>query len=75
MLRVGTRLSNIQKELLKLYSTDVSDQQLQEIKLLLGQYFANKATDAMDKFWQENNVSEQDMINWANEHKRSKGSH
>ena len=48
MSKGGTHLSNIQKELLKLYSTDLPDHQLYEIKLLLGQYFAEKATDAMD---------------------------
>jgi hypothetical protein len=75
MLRVGTHLSNIQKELLKLYSTDLPDQQLHEIKLLLGQYFAHKASTAMDKFLEENNLGEQDLINWTNEHTRGKSSH
>jgi len=74
MSKGGTHLSNIQKELLKLYSTDLPDHQLYEITLLLGQYFSEKATDAMDKFLEENNIGEQDLINWTNEHTRSKGS-
>lgn len=75
MYDTGSGLSNIQKELLKLYSNDLPDQQLFEIKMLLGQYFARKATDSMDSFWKENNLSEQDMINWTNEHNRRSGSH
>jgi hypothetical protein len=63
-------LSNVQIELLKLYANDVKDKQLEEIKLLLGKYFAQKATEAMDEIWEEKNLSEQDMINWSNEHNR-----
>jgi hypothetical protein len=37
---------------------------------MLGKYFAKKATEAMDNVWDKNNLSEQDMINWTNEHNR-----
>ncbi len=67
-------LSNMQKELLKLYGTDIPDEQLKEIKLLLSNYFADKATAEMDKLWNENNWNEQTMNQWANEHRR-KDSH
>ncbi|NCA86658.1 MAG: hypothetical protein EOM83_14000 [Clostridia bacterium] len=63
-------LSNVQIELLRLYANDVKDEQLEEIKLLLAKYFAQKATEAMDEIWEEKNLSEQDMINWSNEHNR-----
>jgi len=36
-------LSNLQKELLKLYANGISDEQLIEIKWMLVQYFADKA--------------------------------
>lgn len=65
-------LSNIQIELLKLYSNNISDYKLFEIKKLLGKYFAQKATEKMDKFWEENDLKEQDMKNWTNEHNRIK---
>ena len=68
-------LSNLQKELLKLYATNISEEQLHEIKLLLAKFFAEKATEAMDKQWQEQQLSEQDMINWTNEHNRHQGSY
>jgi hypothetical protein len=63
-------LSNIQIELLKLYANDVKDEHLEEIKLLLVKYFAQKATEAMDEIWEEKNLSKQDMINWSHEHNR-----
>jgi len=68
-------LSNMQKELLKLYSTEIPDSQLQEIKFLLSNYFANKATDEMDRLWDDNNWNDQTMNQWANEHNRVKDSH
>jgi hypothetical protein len=68
-------LSNMQKELLKLYATNIPDEELQEIKLLLSNYFAEKATKEVDKLWEEKNWNKETMNKWANEHNRSKGSH
>jgi len=65
-------LSNLQLELLRLYSNRISDESLLEIKRILARYFADKATNAMDKFWEEKGLTEQDMVNWTNEHNRSK---
>ena len=42
-------LSELQLELLKLYSTGVTPEELLEVKRLLGQYFGNKATEAADR--------------------------
>ena len=67
-------LSNMQIELLKLYSKNVPDNQLEEISLLLAKYFADKATRAMDKLWDENQLTADDMKNWTNEHNRHQGS-
>ena len=64
-------LSNLQLELLKLYANNISTEQLLEVKLLLGQYFAEKATDAMEEVWKEKSLTPQDMLNWVHEHYRS----
>lgn len=68
-------LSNLQMELLKLYSNGVAEQNLREIKLMLARYFADKASDKMDDFWEQNNLNTQDMIDWTNEHNRAQNSH
>ena len=65
------KLSNLQLELLRLYGNDVSEETLLEIKKVLAKYFADKATEEMDKVWEEKNLTEQDMIDWTNEHNRS----
>ena len=67
-------LSNMQVELLKLYANGISEKHLFEIKLMLSNFFAQKATEAMDKLWDEKGLTEQDMINWTNEHNRRKRS-
>jgi hypothetical protein len=63
--------SNLQLELLKLYANGISDQQLIEIKWLLGKYFAEKATTDMDKVIQEKSLTENDIIEKSKEHHRS----
>jgi hypothetical protein len=75
MTQNRTQLSNVQIELLKLYSNNISDKYLFDLKLLMANYFAQKATEAMDVVWDEKGLTEQDMINWTNEHNRLKNSH
>lgn len=65
--------SNLQLELLKLYANNLDGKRLLEIKQLLGNYFAQKATEAMDTVWEEQQLTHQDMIDWTNEHHRGTG--
>lgn len=64
-------LSNLQKELLRLYGNNVSEGTLMEVKGLLARYFAEKASNQMDELWDEKRLTEQSMVDWANEHNRS----
>lgn len=48
-------MSNLQLELLRLYSNEVSDESVCEIKTIFAKYFADKATDASDKVWTKEN--------------------
>ena len=60
-------LTNLQQELLKIYSTDINEKQLEEIKQILIKYFAKKAMDKADKFWGEKKFkNDKDMENWLN---------
>ncbi|MDY7093237.1 MAG: hypothetical protein SX243_09720 [Acidobacteriota bacterium] len=60
-------LSNLQLELLKLYSTGVSSEDLLEVKRLLGLHFAHKATQEADRLWDERRLTDEDMDAWLNE--------
>lgn len=60
-------LSNLQLELLKLYSTNLSQQELVELKKILANYFAQKAIKEADRIWDEKELSNDDMKKWLNE--------
>ena len=66
------KLSNIQLELLKLFSVDLSEDQLKEIKELLTNYFADKVTSEMDKLFEENGWGDDKISAWSKEHMRTK---
>ncbi|MBK6948413.1 MAG: hypothetical protein IPH16_10450 [Haliscomenobacter sp.] len=57
-------------ELLKLFAYDLSDAQLLEIKALLANYFAEKASDRMDALWEERGWTPETMEAWGKEHLR-----
>jgi len=46
-------LSNLQLELLKTFSHQLSDQDLMRIKTLLADFFAKKSIEAANKVWDE----------------------
>ncbi len=62
-------LSNIQLELLKLYSTDIKEEELLEIKSYIADFFSKKAVQEADKLWDENSLTNEDMDRWLNEQK------
>jgi hypothetical protein len=57
-------LSNLQIELLQLFSQDVSDEDLISIKRLIASFFADRASDEMDRLWEQNNWSNETMDDW-----------
>jgi hypothetical protein len=50
-------LSNLQLELLKLYSTNLSQDDVIELKKILAHYFAQKEIKEADKIWDEKGLS------------------
>jgi hypothetical protein len=63
----ATKLTNLQQELLKVCSRNVSEKELIEIKDLLANYFAEKAIKGASKMWDEKGLTNEDMDNWLNE--------
>lgn len=70
-MRASNKLSNIQLELLKTFGRDIPDEQLLEIKQLLAEYFAQKATEAMDAVWKDKNFDENTIQEWKSTHMRT----
>jgi hypothetical protein len=71
MNKPDQRLTNLQIELLKAFSYELSEEQLLEVKVLLAKYFAGKATDEMDALWDKNSWSKETMKSWSQEHMRT----
>jgi len=64
------RITNLQIELMKVFSYELSEIELLEIKELLSSYFAKKATNEIDRLWEENNWSNEIMDKWLSDHNR-----
>jgi len=66
-LSINQNFSNIQLELLKLYSTNIQDSELMEIKNYLAKYFAQKAVSRADSIWEAKGFDNDEMDRWLNE--------
>ena len=62
-----TQLSNVQLELLKLYSTNLSEKDLTALKKLLAKFYAERAIQTADQIWDQKKLSNKDMEAWLNE--------
>jgi hypothetical protein len=65
------KLTNLQREILKVFKHDLSEAQLLEVKRLLSAYFADKATMEMDKLWESKNWNEDTIRQWSKSHTRT----
>jgi hypothetical protein len=60
-------LSNLQQELLKLYSSDIGETDLLNIKRYLANYFADKSIQEADKVWDAKGYTNDTMNQWLKE--------
>jgi len=60
-------LSNAQVELMKLYGTNLSNNDLEELKSLLARFYANKAIVQSNEIWDEKGLTDRDMESWLNQ--------
>jgi len=67
MIAVKQPLSNVQVELLKIYSTNITEPELKELKDLIAQYYAKKSIEYANKAWKEKKLTNEIMDNWLNE--------
>ena len=59
-------LTNVQIELMKLFNTNLSENELIELKDLLSRFYANKAITEADAIWDEKGLTDEDMDKWLN---------
>ncbi len=60
-----------QIEMLELVSRVSSDVEMQDIRRMLGQYFAKRAEDAIDRLWDDGVLNDNVMEKWKSEHMRT----
>ena len=70
MITASHKLSNVQLELLKVFSYQVTEQELLDIKDLLARYFAQRATNSMQEFWESHKLDDDTIDAWLTEHER-----
>ena len=63
--------SPFQIEMLELVSRVSSEVEMQDIRRLLGQYFAKRAEDAIERLWDEGVLNDSVMEEWKSEHIRT----
>ena len=64
-------LNQYQLEILKLFTREMDDNDLIEIKRLIVQYLANKITKMADEVWDSNDWTNDDMKSLLNTHRRT----
>ena len=72
---MGSKLNPVQLHLLELFSMDMSETELLEIKELLVKYYQSKVEDEVESFWKKKNFTK-DSWNKAtrDQHLRGKNS-
>ena len=69
-MQAQTQFTNLQLELLKVFSRQVSDDDVKAIRKMLVDYFSEKAMNLADQAWEKNGWSEKDTMKLSNEHHR-----
>ena len=63
-----TPLTPLQMEILEIYSTELPEEELKELKIHIARFFANKAIREADMIWEQKQLSQQ-----VNLHNQKKG--
>ncbi len=67
----ATPFTPFQIEMLEMTAKVNSDREMSDIRRMLGQYFAKRAEDAIDRLWDEGILNEDVIEGWKNEHMRT----
>ncbi len=66
-----TGLHPIQLQLLQLFSKEMSEQELEEVKILLLEYYDQKVAEEVDEIWESRGMTNEKMDELLNTHIRS----
>jgi hypothetical protein len=60
-------LNDAQMELMKLFSTGLSDRDLIELKKVIAKFYSDKAIKQANEIWDTKGLTNEDMDRWLNE--------
>lgn len=63
----STKFTPLQQEMLRLYSMNLPEEDLEAIKEMIGNYLLDRMQRYVDDFVDRNNLGEADFENWLNE--------
>ncbi|MBK7408374.1 MAG: hypothetical protein IPL49_16790 [Saprospirales bacterium] len=69
--KINSPLNNTQLEILKLFSREMSEQDLLEIKRLIVRFLAQKVTALADEVWKQKSWTNEDMEKILQMHERT----
>ena len=67
MTQLSLPLSNVQLELLKLYSTDLSADDMHDLKITLANFYAKKSIQLANEVWDKKGYTDEDMDRLLND--------
>jgi hypothetical protein len=67
MIELKLPLTNLQVELMRLYSTNLSDKDFEDLKNVLAKFYADKVISLANELWDERGLTNTDMEEWLNE--------
>lgn len=67
MEKTTTPLTNLQLELLKVFSYQLPEEELLEVKQVLATFFAERLKKRASKIWKEKKYTQNDMNKWLND--------
>ena len=66
-METADQLTSLQLELLKAYAFEPTEEELLQVKALLGRIFASRLTARVDQAVQEKGITEDDLDYWLND--------
>lgn len=71
IMATTTTLNTTQRHLLQMFGRMSSESMLEEMKGVLLNYYAAKMQEGIDKYWDDNNMGEEEINAILNEHMRT----
>ena len=67
VMETAHQLTSLQLELLKAYAFEPTEEELLQVKALLGSIFARRLTERVDQVVKEKGITERDLDHWLND--------